>query len=402
MHAPQTQIQQLLTMLESTTAPPARCRLLCELAEQLCDHDPAQSLVLAEQGVAVADAHGLGQEGARCRLARARILRLLGRYADAKTALADLAGSSAEGGVAAGLEGRIDRMEAQIQIEHARMEMLERSHQDLERLVAERTRELQAAKEQAEISNHTKSEFLAHMSHELRTPLNAIIGFAELILHRLPDPAAAAKIAEYVTDIHSSGTLLLSIINDVLDLSKVEAGKRELQPETCPVDDLVEACRRLIGNRAREACVGLKVAVGDAVPPLFVDPLAVKQILLNLFTNAIKFTPQGGRVTLTVDRGDPGTVVLSIADTGIGMSLDEVERALQPFGQVDNMYNRRQAGTGLGLPLARSLTELHGGTLSIRSRRGAGTTVTLVLPAARDEGEDTGGIGVVRPSTSSG
>jgi signal transduction histidine kinase len=279
----------------------------------------------------------------------------------------------------AGLERRIHRMETQVKVDQAKMETLERARRDLERQVEERTRELQAAMRRAEGANRSKSEFLAHMSHELRTPLNAIIGFSELILYQTRGADIDGKLREYVSDILNSGTLLLSIINNVLDLSKIEAGKRELHIEDCRVDDIIEGCLPIIDNRAREADVDFRLQLGSGTPTLRADALAVQQILLNLLSNAVKFTPPGGRVTLATE-ARKGAISLVVSDTGIGMSPDEVKRALEPFGQVANPHNRRQRGTGLGLPLAKSLTELHGGSLAIESSRGGGTTVTVSLP----------------------
>jgi signal transduction histidine kinase len=280
------------------------------------------------------------------------------------------------------LTRRVARMEMQIKVEQVRMETVERSRQELERLVERRTRELQEAKNHAELANRSKSDFLAHMTHELRTPLNAIIGFAELIMLQLKGSGSSPKHANYLADIHSSGKLLLSTINDILDISKIEAGKRDLDLEIYEADKLIEECASLVAGRARDADVALEFSVIGTVQPLQVDLLAAKQILLNLLTNAVKYTPCGGRVQVKAFAAGGDMVCIEVKDTGIGMSAENIAQAIKPFGQVANAFNKKQVGTGLGLPIARSLTELHGGRFVIESKLGQGTCISVMLPVA--------------------
>ncbi|MBA4095751.1 MAG: hypothetical protein C0484_03150 [Rhodospirillum sp.] len=281
----------------------------------------------------------------------------------------------------ADLTRRVARMEMQVKVEQVRMETVERSRQELERLVEQRTRELKEAKNHAELANRSKSDFLAHMTHELRTPLNAIIGFAELIMMQLNVSGSSPKHANYLADIHSSGKLLLSTINDILDISKIEAGKRDLDLESYEADKLIEECASLVAGRARDADVELEYAVIGNVQPLQIDLLAAKQILLNLLTNAVKYTPGGGSVKVKAF-ADGDMICIEVKDTGIGMSAENIAQAIKPFGQVANAFNKKQVGTGLGLPIARSLTELHGGRFVIESELGQGTRITVMLPVA--------------------
>ncbi len=242
---------------------------------------------------------------------------------------------------------------------------------------------LRAAKEVAEMASRAKTEFLANMSHELRTPLNAIIGFTEIMKMELLGPMGNPQYFGYASDIHDSARHLLGLINDILDVSKIEAGKATLIEEEVVLDRVFESVIRLIRERAQRAEVKLAVEIEPGLPPMMADERKLKQILINLLSNAVKFTPAGGRATLEARIGEDGGLAIAVADTGIGIAPQDIARVMEPFGQVDSRLSRRFSGTGLGLPLSRSLTELHGGTLELESEPGKGTTVTIRLPASR-------------------
>lgn len=234
-------------------------------------------------------------------------------------------------------------------------------------------------KERAEAANHTKSQFLANMSHELRTPLNAVLGFSEILKMQAFGPLGADRYRAYADDIHTSGSHLLSLINDLLDMSKIEAGKYTLHKEPCPIGDILDAVKRIIHGRADDAELRLRINPVDPEMLLSADPRAIKQVLINLLANAIKFTPKGGVVELVVEAAD-STVEIRVHDNGIGMPTTAIPRLLKPFEQIDDPGNNSREGSGLGLALSNALVELHGGTLQIDSTEGAGTTVTVRLP----------------------
>lgn len=239
------------------------------------------------------------------------------------------------------------------------------------------------AKEQADFANRSKSEFLANMSHELRTPLNAIIGFSEIIRDQLFGPVGQEQYLEYAKDIYDSGELLLSLINDILDMSKIEAGKRALAESMIDIERVVQSVVRLIASRAKSGKIKLNIKITPELPVLRGEERAIKQILTNLMTNAIKFTPENGTVSLDAYMDDFGRMAIVIEDTGIGIAAEDIATALAPFGQIESALSRKHQGTGLGLPLTKALTELHDGTFGLQSELGKGTIVTLLFPAAR-------------------
>jgi len=239
----------------------------------------------------------------------------------------------------------------------------------------------QAAREVAEKSNRLKSEFLANMSHELRTPLNAILGFSEVIARETFGPGLP-RYRAYANDIHGAGAHLLALINEILDLSKAEAGKLELRPEETDLDALIGECVRLMQGRAAEQDMKLTTHL-KPLPPLLLDRLRVKQVLLNLLSNALKFTPDGGAVTVGALVETSGDITVSVRDTGIGIAADKLDEVFEPFRQIDSTLSRKYEGTGLGLSLVRSLMALHDGTVRIQSRLDEGTTLFITFPAAR-------------------
>jgi PAS domain S-box-containing protein len=247
----------------------------------------------------------------------------------------------------------------------------------------QREKELEAAKEEAEAANRTKSQFLANMSHELRSPLNAIIGFAEIMKDEIFGPLSHPTYREYARDIRASGTHLLELINGILDLSKIEAGKLELREQVVDIRSAIETCLRLMMARAEKAQVELVSNIDAGQPGLYADERKFKQILLNLLSNSVKFTPEGGQVMTTAKLDSAGRFVLCVADTGIGIAPEDMEAALSAFRQVDSSLSRKYEGTGLGLPLTKALVELHGGAFEIESEPGRGTTVTITFPADR-------------------
>ncbi|MEE8273574.1 MAG: ATP-binding protein [Alphaproteobacteria bacterium] len=240
-----------------------------------------------------------------------------------------------------------------------------------------------AARETAELANRAKTEFLANMSHELRTPLNAIIGFSEIIMGEMFGPIGVEQYKEYMKDIHESGSHLYNLINDILDVSKAEAGKLELSESEIDIADAVTRCVRLVGERAERAEVALEVEVPQGLPKLYADERKIKQILLNLLSNAVKFTPTGGKVSISARIEPDGWFRFAITDTGIGISEHDMADVMAPFGQVDSTLARRYEGTGLGLPLTKALVDLHGGELDLHSELDVGTTVTVRLPKDR-------------------
>ena len=243
--------------------------------------------------------------------------------------------------------------------------------------------DLAVARDQSEDANRTKSMFLATMSHELRTPLNAIIGFSELIGGEMFGPVGNDSYREYANDIRESGQHLLDLINDILDLSKFESGSDELHEENIDISEITRSVRWLVTARAQDDNVVLKTELADDAPLLRADKLKLKQILINLLSNAIKFTDAGGKVTLKAWCSVNGGYVFQVIDTGIGIALEDIPKALLPFQQNDNRLNRKFEGTGLGLPLSKTLVEMHGGSLDLQSQVGVGTTVTVRFPAER-------------------
>jgi PAS domain S-box-containing protein len=239
------------------------------------------------------------------------------------------------------------------------------------------------AKEGAELANRTKSEFLASMSHELRTPLNAIIGFSEIMGQEMLGPLGNAQYQGYTRDISESARHLLVLINDILDAAKIEAGQMSLAEEVVNPHGLLESVRRLVAPRAERANLSLEIRIPDSVPALRADKTKLKQILINLISNAVKFTPEGGRVELSAEAAESGEFLFMVGDSGIGIEAGDIPRAMAPFGQVDSRLSRKFDGTGLGLPLAKSLTELHGGSFELVSQPDIGTTVIVRLPASR-------------------
>jgi signal transduction histidine kinase len=243
--------------------------------------------------------------------------------------------------------------------------------------------ELSQAKQKAEAASRMKTEFLANVSHELRTPLNSIIGFSEMINNEAHGAIGNDKYSSYVRDIHASGQHLLGVVNDILDISKIEVGEFELQEDQVDVAETIETSLRIVHERAASAGITVTADVASTLPALRGDARRVRQILLNLLSNSIKFTGSGGKVLVRAAGSDDGGITVSVADSGIGIAAEDIEKAMMPFGQVDGRLNRKYEGTGLGLPLAKSLTELHDGRLTLKSAVGKGTTVTLDFPAAR-------------------
>ena len=239
------------------------------------------------------------------------------------------------------------------------------------------------AKNVAELANRAKTTFLANMSHELRTPLNAIIGFAELLTMQINGPLGSDRYIGYARDIGASGEHLLNLINDILDLTRIEAGGMEIRDEPIRCADLIESSLRFVRDQAARAGLAVVTRCAADLPRLRGDPRKLRQVLINLLSNAVKFTPRGGRIRIEAERTADGGLLLLVGDTGIGMAAHDIEQALTPFKQIDNSVARKYEGAGLGLPLARNLVELHGGTLELTSELGRGTVVTCRFPPAR-------------------
>jgi PAS domain S-box-containing protein len=242
---------------------------------------------------------------------------------------------------------------------------------------------LMSAKVQSDLANRAKSEFLANMSHELRTPLNAIIGFSDIIRSEAFGPVGSSEYSDYARDINESGKRLLQVINDILDVSRVDVGERQLNEGLVDINRIVQSCIEIVGPKIDANKQILSNYVTDKAPKLIGENHAVKQMMVNLLSNAVKYTPEGGRISINSEVDDFGQMRLSVTDTGIGLSDEEIEKALSPFGQVNTAHSKNESGTGLGLTLVQSLMGLHGGSFELFSQKGIGTTATLVFPHKR-------------------
>lgn len=239
------------------------------------------------------------------------------------------------------------------------------------------------AKMESDIANRSKSEFLANMSHELRTPLNAIIGFSEIIKNESFGPLGKKEYWDYANDIYDSGKRLLNVINEILDVSRIQAGERQLNEGVVSVQRIIRACVDLMHSKAQSGLITINNQLEETDMQLLGEAQAIKQMLLNLLSNAVKFTPEGGMVTISGEIDDAGQCRLSITDTGTGLTEEEIRKALSPFGQIDGEHSRKKSGTGLGLTLVDALVSLHGGALELISQKGIGTTATLIFPPRR-------------------
>ncbi len=257
---------------------------------------------------------------------------------------------------------------------------------NLNKLLAKSNDDLAQAKKDAEAANKAKSAFLANMSHELRTPLNSIIGFSEILLTPYYGGDLNEKMRNNVGHIHSSGVYLLGLISDILDISKIESGKMDIAVDRVSIHSLMSNIRYHIDSSIEDKGIKLSIEIPVSIPDVFADARAIKQIIINLITNAIKFTPLNGRIALTA-KSDGKFVYLSISDTGVGIPHDELDRILKPFEQLDNRYSAAQGGTGLGLALVQGLLDLQGGTLSIESTPNIGSTFTVSFPVVKADGE---------------
>ena len=287
------------------------------------------------------------------------------------------------------LKGRVTETESALQLRVDELQeatdRLRKQRRELKRYAENATE----ARDAALTANRTKSEFLANMSHELRTPLNAVIGFSDMMRNELLGPVGNPQYLSYAKDIHQSGEHLLGLINDILDISKIESGEMELFEEPVDVSQVVRSSLTLVKSRAQDGGVALRNDAMGPLPRLNADARKIKQIIINLLSNAVKFTPSGGSVTITAAIEDDGRFSVCVSDTGIGIAAEDIEKVIKPFTQADSTLARKYEGTGLGLPLTKALIEMHGGTFVLTSEQNVGTMATAYFPAHRvAAGED--------------